>query len=100
MVYFISIIGINPQNASSPNNDNINDAFCFKGSDACLENFSITIYDRWGEKNFQSADTYFCWDGIFNGKIMDARILVYFLNVKYTNQEKPLIKKGNISLIL
>jgi len=86
-------------NAFSPNNDNVNDAFCLQGWDVCLENFSIVIFDRWGEKVFESKDPNFCWDGKFRNIIMDAQVFVYYIKARFTTLDKPIIKKGNISLI-
>jgi len=86
-------------NAFSPNKDGVNDDFCLQGWDACLEDFKIIIYDRWGEKVFESIDPNFCWDGKYLNTIMDAQVFVYYIKARYTEIENPIVKKGNISLI-
>ena len=86
-------------NAFSPNKDNVNDDFCLQGWDACIVDFEIFIYDRWGEKVFESKDPNFCWDGVYNGKVLDAQVFVFYVKAKYSYEDKAVIKKGNISLI-
>ncbi len=95
-------------NAFSPNNDGVNDQFCLDGWGDCVSKFSIVIFDRWGEKVFESQDPGFCWNGIYNGKIMDPAVFVYFIKASYesagTLPDSPrgafeANKTGNISLV-
>ncbi|HEX8514918.1 MAG TPA: gliding motility-associated C-terminal domain-containing protein, partial [Bacteroidia bacterium] len=85
-------------NAFSPNNDGNNDEFCLQGWSACMTQFSILIYDRWGEKVFESSEADFCWDGRFRGKILDPGVFVYIIQARYTVGDN-VTKKGNISII-
>ena len=84
--------------AFTPNNDGVNDEFCLQGWDVCITDFKILIYDRWGEKVFESTDSGFCWNGQYKGKIFDPAVFVYYLNAKLSNNSE-INKKGNISLI-
>jgi len=77
----------------------MNDEFCLQGWEQCIIDFTVIIFDRWGEKVFESKDPNFCWDGIYNNTIMDAQVFVYYIKAKYITLDKPIIKKGNISLI-
>ncbi|HEX8515143.1 MAG TPA: gliding motility-associated C-terminal domain-containing protein [Bacteroidia bacterium] len=85
-------------NAFSPNGDSRNDIFCLQGWSNCIQSFTIYIYDRWGEKVFESSDASFCWDGTYRGKALDPAVFVYFINATFTNSTK-VDAKGNISLI-
>jgi gliding motility-associated-like protein len=85
-------------NAFSPNNDGHNDRLCLQGWSQCISNFKIIIYDRWGEKVFESSDASFCWDGVYKGKALDPAVFVYYITADLPNAEK-VEKKGNISLI-
>ena len=85
-------------NAYSPNGDGHNDKICLQGWNDCVTDFTISIYDRWGEKVFESEDPAFCWDGIFKGKMLDPAVFVYYITAKLPNEEK-IAKKGNISLM-
>lgn len=95
-------------NAFSPNNDGINDQFCLDGWGDCTSKFEVVIFDRWGEKVFESKDPDFCWDGIYNGKPLDPAVFVYFIKSTFeTAGATPISVKGvveanrtgNISLI-
>jgi len=86
-------------NAFSPNGDNVNDEYCLQDWVRCFDRFNIIIYDRWGEKVFESTNAGFCWDGIYKGKIMDSQVFVYTLKAWYNNTNDIVIKSGNISLI-
>jgi len=86
-------------NAFSPNNDAVNDEFCLQGWDDCIQMFKITIFDRWGEKVYESSDPNFCWDGKRNGNSMDAQVFVYHVRAIFWDQQKLILRKGNISLI-
>ncbi len=51
-------------NAFTPNNDSSNDQFIGKG--VLLENlsdFNMRIWNRWGEKVFETSDPFTGWNG-------------------------------------
>ncbi|TAL59240.1 MAG: T9SS type B sorting domain-containing protein, partial [Bacteroidetes bacterium] len=83
-------------NAFSPDDDGSNDLECVLGG--CIETFHIAIYDRWGEKVFETSDQKICWDGMYKGKILNTAVFVYYMAATLTSGEK-ISKKGNISLI-
>ncbi len=85
-------------NAFSPNGDGNNDIMILKGWGECITEFTFIIYDRWGEKVFESTDPYKTWDGTFRGQALDPAVFVYFINATFSKGEK-LVRKGNISLI-
>ncbi len=82
-------------NAFSPNSDGVNDMFYVRGD---CEDFVLRIYDRWGEKVFESKQLSNGWDGTFNGMKMNSGIFDYYL-ITRPDTEGQKIKKGNISLI-
>ncbi len=85
-------------NAFSPNDDEENDNFCLQGGTNCIKELSIIIYNRWGEKVFESTDPAFCWDGTYKGKLINTAVFVYYLEATLITGEQ-VTKKGNISLI-
>lgn len=56
-------------NAFTPNNDGINDYFGVLNGFA-VQNFSMKIYNRYGQMVFSSNDIAKKWDGKFKGKLM------------------------------
>jgi gliding motility-associated-like protein len=83
-------------NAFSPNNDNENELECVYGN--CIQSFRFIIFDRWGEKVFETTEPNQCWDGTYNGRLMNSAVFVYYFNATLTNGE-TVIKKGNINLV-
>lgn len=83
-------------NAFSPNLDGVNDVLYVKGK--CLKNLTFMIFNRWGEKVFETSDQKLGWDGTFNGELMNTAVFVYRLEGT-TFDGNPYSQKGNITLI-
>jgi gliding motility-associated-like protein len=58
----------------------------------------LVIYDRWGEKIFESLTLEIGWDGTFRGLDMPSGIYVYFLDVLF-DDGATMSEKGNLTLI-
>ncbi|MFA6058893.1 MAG: gliding motility-associated C-terminal domain-containing protein [Taibaiella sp.] len=87
-------------NAFSPNGDGINDKFLVRLSEGCsVAKFELSIYNRYGERVFLTADPTKGWDGTFKGKKVDSGTFMYYTRI--TLRENPEIKfyKGDITLI-
>ena len=52
-------------NAFTPNGDGQNDRLCFNPQD--IVEFHIAIFNRWGERVYESDDITQCWDGTYRG---------------------------------
>ncbi|MCC7532306.1 MAG: gliding motility-associated C-terminal domain-containing protein, partial [Bacteroidia bacterium] len=85
-------------NAFTPNGDGINDEFCLKGWKKCINTFYIAIYNRWGEKVYDSDDADFCWDGKFRGTLLNAGVFVFYIKASLDDGSN-ITRKGNINLI-
>ena len=55
----------NVPNVFSPNGDGINDEFYLKKDafDRCYDALNIRVYNRWGQKVYESDDAKFSWNG-------------------------------------
>lgn len=82
--------------AFSPDGNGENDVECVYGK--CVKTIYFAIYDRWGEKVFETTDQSKCWDGTFRGKDMNTAVFVYYMKATLTTGEE-VSKKGNISLL-
>ena len=83
-------------NAFTPNNDDINDAFGVKG--IAINEFSISIFNRWGEKLYDSDDMDAKWVPNYMGKEVQMGTYIYVIN--YTDfDNKIYTKTGTINLI-
>ncbi len=85
-------------NAFSPNGDGNNDEYCLRGWNECIAEFKIIIYNRWGEKVYESEKTEFCWDGSYKGKTQETEVFVYMLKAKLKDGTQ-ISKNGNITLL-
>jgi gliding motility-associated-like protein len=83
-------------NAFSPNNDGVNDLETVLGN--CIAKMQFLIFDRWGEKVFESDNPKDSWDGTYNGEPMNTAVFVYYLRATLTTGEE-ITQKGNISLV-
>ena len=83
-------------NAFTPNGDQNNDRVFVRGN--TIRELVFRIYNRWGEKVFETNDPSIGWDGTYEGKAATPAVYVYYLDaVCFDNQR--FFKKGNISLI-
>jgi gliding motility-associated-like protein len=85
-----------PPNSFSPNNDGVNDYFEIKGK--YITAFSIQIFDRWGEKMFESEDLNNSWDGKFKGNYCLPGVYYYRIVVTGTKEQQEVFN-GSISLL-
>lgn len=83
-------------NAFTPNDDHENDVLFVRGN--TVETMYFAVYDRWGEKIFETEDKSTGWDGFYNGEKVSPGVFVYYLKaVCYDKSE--LISKGNVTVI-
>ena len=83
--------------AFSPDVNGKNDQHCVRGTE-CIASMSFSIYNRWGEKVFETTDPEACWDGTNNGQALDPAVFVYHLSATLANGEL-VERQGNITLV-
>jgi gliding motility-associated-like protein len=83
-------------NAFSPNDDGLNDVINVHGR--CIYSFNLQIYDRWGEKVFETSSLTEGWDGTYRGQKMNTGVFVYKVDGVDLLGE-PFKMKGNITLM-
>ena len=83
-------------NAFSPNNDGENDILYVRGRP--ITKILFRVFNRWGEKVFESQNLNDGWDGTFKGKLLDPDVYDYYLLVEcqggLSNQQQ-----GNVTLL-
>jgi len=80
----------------SPNGDGHNDVLYVTAE--CVTDYYFAVYDRWGNKVFESNDISMGWDGTYKGKPMNPGNYIYYLNTSLvTGQE--IKKKGDVLLV-
>lgn len=82
----------------TPNNDNLNDVFRISGT-SNLVNYHLTIFNRYGQKVFESLDKTKVWTGILNGQPIEVGVFVYYFEFKKQGNSKFERRKGTILLL-
>jgi len=82
----------------SPNGDGKNDVFGVLGSGKYSFEFTMQIWNRWGQEVYKSNDPNSGWDGNFNGSQAQTGVYAYFISYKNVFNELKTIK-GNVTLV-
>ncbi|MBQ7735826.1 MAG: gliding motility-associated C-terminal domain-containing protein [Bacteroidales bacterium] len=83
-------------NAFTPNGDGKNDILYVRGE--VVTEVTFMVYDRWGEKVFETHDLTTGWDGTFRGRPCEPGVYDYHLQVTCLGM-KRYFKKGNVTLL-
>lgn len=88
-------------NAFSPNGDGNNDEF--KVTVSNYVSFRLLVFNRWGEKLFETNNPEVGWNGTYRGKLQNPGAYVYYVDVSFVNNIKPAdylkYNKGSVTLI-
>ncbi|MEZ5172305.1 MAG: gliding motility-associated C-terminal domain-containing protein [Bacteroidia bacterium] len=74
-----------------------NDCFRVYGAE-CIVEMSLTVYDRWGEKVFETTNKNDCWDGTFRGRDQNTGVFIYYLSAR-TIEGETINRQGNVTLL-
>jgi gliding motility-associated-like protein len=83
--------------AFSPNGDNLNDKARLLGTLNAIDDFTMHIYNRFGNLVYMSDDKYAGWDGNYKGKAQ--QVGVYFYQIQFKFKGEPTLLKGDITLL-
>lgn len=82
--------------AFTPNGDQINDQFTWYH--ASIRDFSIQIYDRWGERIYEGDHANAYWNANYRGVQVPEGVYVFIIN--YTGYDGRLqVVKGNLTVL-
>jgi gliding motility-associated-like protein len=60
--------------------------------------YHLYIYNRWGQKVFETSDPHMGWDGNINGKPQDGNSFVWYCQYQFAGDPEK-IEKGTVILI-
>jgi gliding motility-associated-like protein len=83
-------------NAFTPDGNGVNDVLYFYGTG--VKEFILQVFDRWGEKVFETTEFKVGWDGNFKGKAAISGVYAYQLTITFKSTEVEQVK-GNLNLI-
>lgn len=81
-------------NAFTPDGDGLND--CFKVFVIQFLNYSISIFNRWGQLVYQSNDPNQCWDGSYNGEVKQD---VYSYKISVQTGDRVQNERGVVTVL-
>lgn len=83
--------------AFSPNGDGVNDAF--RALNTNLSKFNLQVWNRWGEKVYETNDPREGWDGVFQGIAQPLGVYVWQCSYAFSGVGKDKTAKGNVTLV-
>ncbi len=87
-------------NVFTPNGDNANNYFEIFGNKEAIRFLEVKVFNRWGEKVYESNDINFKWDGTYKNQSLNPAVFVYTLKVVFANSEQPeKLYKGSVTLM-
>lgn len=86
-------------NAFTPNGDGINDVL--KAHSNCeVDEFQLEIFNRWGQKVFESRELNNGWDGTFSQRKVPIGVYTYLIHFKNSSFDKTYkVIKGTVTVI-
>jgi gliding motility-associated-like protein len=83
-------------NAFSPNGDGNNDQFLIYGED--IKTVSLKIFNRWGEKVYETTNPMAGWDGTYKGMMQNVGVFTYEAVVTFLDDTQQ-TKNGTVTLL-
>ena len=88
-------------NAFTPNGDGNNDAFGAYTNCTQIIQFSLQVFNRWGEKVYETNDLDAAWDGTHKDQAAPEATYVYYVSISYNTATDAETRKykGSVMLI-
>jgi gliding motility-associated-like protein len=83
--------------AFSPNGDGVNDLF--RPLNKNLNKLVFMVFDRWGEKVYETDVIGDGWNGTYKGRKQDLGVYVWQAQYQLTGQTKTFSESGNVTLV-
>jgi len=100
----VHTIIVNPEvlvyipNIFTPNADGPDKNYFFQPSVVEASEYAVKVFNRWGEKMWESEDVNESWDGNFNGVPCSEGVYLYVVTVK-NNVGKEYEFTGTVTLL-
>lgn len=59
----------------------------------------VQIFNRWGEKVFESNDHHFKWDGTYKGVMQNPLVFVWVLKLAFIDGHTEEMRKGSVTFL-
>ena len=95
----IEIFDVEVPNVITPNGDGKNDIFKPGDGWSGVNNHTIMVFNRWGEKVWESNDFPSGWDGKQNGRLVAEGTYFWVLEVYYGPDNVKRVYKGSLAVL-
>lgn len=85
-------------NAFTPDGDQYNNEWKIFLSNADPSSFSMQIFNRWGEKIFETADTEIGWNGFYKGEMVQDGTYTWQVSFKDLQTDERFIYQGHLTM--
>ncbi len=96
MIYQNAVITV--PNGFTPDGNGLNDVFRITANQP-INQFSMRIFNRWGEEVFHSEDYTQGWDGYHRSKEQNSGVYLYIINYQDLGDGEYKVLNGNLTLI-
>lgn len=99
-ITFIEEFLIYVPNTFTPDGDEFNNVFRPIVPDGMtLDDYSFTIFNRWGEVLFESHDVQFGWDGTYQGAAVKEGVYTWTIVASGGGDKKPRTYNGHVNML-
>lgn len=84
-------------NTFTVNNDFLNETFNIKGQNLYVDEFEMTIYNRWGQLLFSTNSVNTGWDGYYKNQICKQDVYTY--KITFKKESKYYSEIGQVNLL-
>jgi gliding motility-associated-like protein len=84
-------------NAFTPNGDGKNEVFLTRGIG--VEEFRMMIFNRWGQKLFESESMEIGWDGTYQGEKVENDVYTYLIIYRDITSKETKYAKGVVAVV-
>ena len=85
-------------NSFTPNGDGLNDVFKPETL-AEIEEYTMLIFNRWGQQIFESNNINKAWDGKYKGRIVESGVYTYRIEARDKLTKEKKVYNGRVTLI-
>jgi gliding motility-associated-like protein len=85
-------------NTFTPDGDQYNNTFK-PVLPAAMEDYRLTIWNRWGEVLFESFDPAIGWDGTYGGKMVQDGTYIWTIRMQPPGVDEPVTKTGSVNVL-
>lgn len=86
-------------NAFTPDGDGLNDVFIPVFTHDNVVDFEFMIFDRWGERLFQTTDRTEGWDGTLGGQMVKSEVYVWILRFRDPLSSDRVERRGHVTVL-